>query len=144
AATTLDGVSVPADAPLSRAALAAALTQARNAEINGRKVRAGSYRLIVPTGSREVAEFYLNNVAVTGAQDGSLTLSFPGYNPLGGISGVTESDYFTGTQWALIPAPGSIRGNKQFYNLGRLRGHEGPEVRVQNLTGNYAGGGAVA
>src|SRR5690606_6955618 len=102
AATTLDGVSVPADAPLSRAALAAALTQARNAEINGRKVRAGSYRLIVPTGSREVAEFYLNNVAVTGAQDGSLTLSFPGYNPLGGISGVTESDYFTGTQWALI------------------------------------------
>ena len=144
ATTTLDGQTVVADAPISRAALAAALTQARNAEIDGRKVRVGSYQVIVPVGSAEIAQFYLNNYRVDGAVDGSFNVSFPGFNPLSGITGVVESEYFTGTQWALIPAPNAVRGNKKFYNLGRLLGHEGPEVRVQNVTGNYAGGGAVS
>lgn len=144
AATNLDGTTVAADAPISRAALAAALTQAKNREINGRKVRVSSYNVVVPVGQREVAEFYLNNFQVNGATDGSLQVSFPGYNPLSGISGVVESEYFTGTQWALIPAKGAVRGSKRFYSLGRLLGHEGPEIRLQNVTGNYAGGGTVS
>lgn len=144
AATNLDGSTVVADAPLNRASLAAALSQARNVAINGRKVRVSSYNVVVPVGQREVAEFYINNYRVTGAQDGSYSVEFPGYNPLSGIGKVVESEYFTGTQWALIPAVGAVRGNKKFYSLGRLVGHEGPEVRVQNVTGNYLGGGAVS
>jgi len=144
AATNLDGTTVPVDSPLNRASLAAALSQARLAEINGRKARVASYNVIVPLGQREVAEFYINNYQVTGAVDGSLTVQFPGYNPLSGIAGVVESEYFTGTQWALIPAKGAVRGNKKFYGLGRLLGHEGPEVRIQDVTGNYAGGGSVS
>lgn len=148
ASTNIDGTSVVADAPLSHAAIAAALRQARNAEIDGRKVRVSGYNLIVPRGQREVAEFYLNNYAIDGADLGTAPdvrrVSFPGYNPLAGIRGVVETDYLTGTQWGLIPAKGAVAGNKRFYNLGRLLGHEGPEIRVQNVTGNYAGGGAVS
>lgn len=144
AATNLDGTEVPADAPISYAALAAALRQARLAEIGNRKVSVSGYNVVVPTGEADVARFYLNNWGINGATDGSYDVTFPGYNPLQGIRGVVESDYFTGTQWALIPAKGAIRGNKPFYALGRLLGHEGPEVRVQNVTGNYSAGGAVS
>lgn len=144
--TLIDGSAVATDAPVSREALAAALAQAKNATINGRKVAVSSYNVIVPVGQADVVNFYLNNYRVDGAQDGSLTVSFPGYNPLAGIVGVVETEYLTGTQWGLIPAKGAIRGgaSKRFYNLGRLQGFEGPEVRVQNVTGNYVGGGAVA
>lgn len=147
ATTTLDGFAVDADAPISREAISAALYQARNATINGRKVSVSGYNIVVPTGEADVARFYLNNFAVDGMQTGSdpqYQVSFPGYNPVAGVRGVVESDYFTGSQWALIPAPGAVRGNKPFASLGRLIGHEGPEVRVQNVTGNYVGGGSVA
>lgn len=143
ASTNLDGTEVVADAPINRASLSAAIRQARSAEVGGRKVRVNSYNVIVPVGQREVAEFYINNYAVTGAQDGSQTIEYPGYNPLSGIAGVVESEYFTGTQWALIPTVGAVRGSKRFYSLGRLVGHEGAEIRVQNVTGNYLGGGSV-
>lgn len=146
--TNLDGSEYATDAPISREAIAGALTQARNAEIAGRKVQVNGYNLIVPVGQAEVARFYLNNYQVDGQDLGTAPtvtrVSFPGYNPLSGIRDVIESEYFTGTQWALIPAKGAIRGNKPFYALGRLLGHEGPEVRVQNVTGNYAGGGSVS
>lgn len=143
AATNLDGSQVPADAPISYAALAAALTQARNREIDGRKVNVSSYNVIVPLGQADVARFYLNNFAVDGATDGSYNVTFPGFNPLAGIVGVVETEYLTGTQWALIPAKGAIRGNKKFYRLGQLAGNIGPELRLQNVTGQYLGGGAV-
>lgn len=144
--TILDGTVVPADSPVSRAALAAALSQARNAEVNGRKVRVSSYLVVVPVGQAEVAEFYLNNVRVVSGEEGNLTVQYVNYNPMSGISGVVESEYLTGTQWALIPAPGAVQGgvSRKFYSLGRLQGFEGPEVRVENVTGNYVGGGAVA
>lgn len=147
ATTTLDGVAVPADAPISRASLAAALSQARLAEVGGRKVRVSGYNLLVPTGTSETAEWYLNTLALTGLEDVDgnqiRQYSVNGFNPLAGIRGVVETDYLTGSQWALTPVVGGT-GNTRFYDLGRLRGHEAPEVRVQNLTGNYAGGGAVA
>lgn len=147
AGENLDGTEYAADAPISREAIAGALRQARLAEINGRKVQVNGYNLIVPVGEAEVARFYLNNYAVDGVELGTAprvtNVSFPGYNPLSGIRGVVESEYLTGSQWALIPAKGAIRGNKPFYALGRLLGHEGPELRVENVAGNYVGGGAV-
>lgn len=145
AGTTLDGRPFATDAPLSREALAGALYQARNRTVAGRKVDVSSYVLVVPMGERDTAEFYLNQGRIVGQTDPStgLEISYLGYNPLAGIRGVVESRYFSGTQWALLPAPGAIRGSDRFYNLGRLRGHEGPEVRLNNATGIYLGGGAV-
>lgn len=148
AQTNLDGTAVPADAPISYAAIAAALYQACNVEINNRKVQVNGYNIVVPVGQADVARFYLNNFLPVGAELGTAPdvrqVQFPGYNPLSGIRGVVESEYFTGSQWAIIPAKGAVRGNKPFYALGRLLGHEGPEVRLENVTGNYAGGGAVS
>ena len=69
-------------------------------------------------------------------------VSFNGWNPLSKITKVVESDFMEDGSWALVPNKGAIRGPK-FYALTRLTGHEGPELRVQNLTGNYLGGGAV-
>src|SRR5690606_2425977 len=71
-------------------------------------------------------------------------ISVNGYNPLSKIAGVVETDYLTGPAWALIPAKGAIRGNDKFYALGQLVGHVGPELRLENVTGNYLGGGAVS
>lgn len=145
AGTTLDGRPYAADAPLSREALAGALQQAQTRVVNGRTVTVGSYVLVVPQGTANVANFYLNQGRIVGQTDPTtgLEISYTGYNPLQGISRAVESRFFTGTQWALLPAPGSISGPDRFYNLGRLRGHEGPEVRIQNATGLYLGGGAV-
>lgn len=145
--TTLDGETVVADAPLSRAAIAAALKQARLREIDGKRVSVSSYVLLVPTGESETARWYLNTLGLDGleVQDGATTrvLSVNGYNPLSGVGSVVETDYLTGSQWALVPAKGAIRGNKKFYALGQLAGHIGPELRLQNVTGQYLGGGSV-
>lgn len=147
AGTSLIGEQVVADAPLSRSALAVALRQAQNREINGRKVSVSSYNLIVPRGAGDDAKFLLNTFTLTGVneQDGLTTslYSVNGYNPLGKIAGVIETDYMSGTQWALIPAKGAVRGPNKFYTLGQLAGHIGPELRLQNVTGQYLGGGSV-
>ena len=146
AGDSLLGTTVPANAPLSREALEVALVQAGLREVRGKKVRVGSYALIVPTGGALQANFLLNNVSVTGQEltNGPVTnvVSFNGWNPLSKITKVVESDFMEDGSWALVPNKGAIRGPK-FYALTRLRGHEGPELRVQNLTGNYLGGGAV-
>lgn len=144
AGATLDGTAVPADSALSRGALDLAIQQADLREINGKLVSVGSYTLVVPVGSARTANWYLNTLELESIADGPRTFSVNGFNPLSKITNVVESRYFTGTQWALVPTPGTISGNKRFINLGRLRGHEGPEIRVQNLTGNYLGGGAVS
>jgi len=147
AGTNVDGTAVVADAPISRSALAGALTQARAGEINGRKVSVTSYNVLVPVGQADVAQFYINNYRVTGQTDSDgYDISFNGYNPLSGIAGVVETEYLTGTQWAVIPVKGSIRGgsSRRFYNLGRLQGFEGPDVRIENVTGNYQSGGDVS
>lgn len=147
AGTTIDGQTVLANSSLSRAALIAAVEQAQNREIiAGRKVGVKSFRLIVPTGVGEQAKYLLNQIQVGPyvVTDGSVAQQYTStYNPLSSIVGVTETDYLTGPRWALIPNKGAVRGSKKFYNLGRLRGHEGPELRVENATGLYLGGGSV-
>ena len=148
AGETLDGASFATDARLTRASLAGALRQAKNVEINGRKVRVSSYNLIVPVGAKDDAEYMINTLSLSGLEqtDGLTTrlLSVNGFNPLSSIANVIETDYLTGSQWAIIPAKGAIRGNDKFYALGQLAGHIGPELRLQNVTGQYVGGGAVA
>lgn len=147
AGETIDGQAVPTDAPLNRASLIAAVEQAENREvIPGRKVNVSSWRLIVPKGAGLRAEFYLNQLRAGEiiTTDGLVQrVSTSTYNPVNRIAGYTETEYLTGTQWALIPNKGAIRGTRQFYKYGRLRGHIGPEIRVENATGQYLGGGQV-
>lgn len=147
AGQTLLGETVTADSAISRPALALALEQASLREINGKKVRVTGYNLVVPTGKRKQAEFLVNTLSLQGLEQTSglatQIIGVNGYNPLGDIRGVVETDYLTGPQWALIPAKGAIRGQNKFYKLGQLAGHIGPELRLENATGNYLGGGSV-
>lgn len=147
AGETMLGEDVTTDAVLSRKALSLALRQAALREIEGKKVNVTGYNLIVPRGNGEDARWLLNSLKLTNVEqvDGLQTQVFSanGYNPLSKIRDVIETDYLSGTQWAIIPAKGAVRGNKKFYTLGQLAGHIGPEVRLQNVTGTYLGGGSV-
>ena len=148
AGTSLDGTSFVADAPLSQASLAGALSQAKNREIRGRKVKVSGYNLLVPVGAGDAANFIINTLSLVGMdiQDGSRTnrLNVSSYNPFSSLRGVIETEYLDGSQWALIPAKGAIARNApSFYKYGKLIGHEGIDLRVQNLTGLALGGGAI-
>lgn len=142
AGTNVDGTTTLINAPLSRPAIAQAITQLRNREVNGRKIQVnGGFNLLVAVGQKEVAEFYINNLTVSDITDGSLTLNVTGYNPLAGIT-VIESEYVTGTNWYLLPKKGTTR--RPVLELGKLTGQESPELRISNVTGTYVGGGAVS
>lgn len=142
AGTTVTGESVPANAPLSREALSVAVNQLKSRTINGRQVQiSGGFNLLVSPGQGQLAEFIINNIQVSEVTDGSLTLAVSGYNPLGGIT-VIETPYVTGTNWYLLPKPGTTR--RPVLELARLAGHEAPELRVADFTGSYVGGGRVS
>lgn len=149
AGTTLTGSDVPADAPLSFESLSLAIQQAQTRQIAGRTVRNLRYNLIVPQGQGLAANFVLSGATQTGfsVSDGAVDNNFRlNFNPFSAVAGVVETEYLTGTQWALIPVVGAVAPTSQnpFYYLGRLRGHVGAEIRIQNLTGQYLGGGNVS
>lgn len=142
AGTSVDGTAVPANAPLSRAALAVAITQAKNqVKTSYKGTINGGFNLVVAVGQREVAEFYINNLRLDTIQDGSLTFAVSGSNPLAGIT-VVESVYVDSTtEWYLIPKKGTTQ--RPVLERLTLIGHEQAELRVNNLTGNYVGGSSV-
>jgi len=150
AGTTLDGAAVLKNAPLGRDSLNLAIEQVKRRKLNKRALGISTMTLVVPIGGAETAKWYINTLTPgafttvpgsTGGTERSFTLN--GYNPLATITDVVESEYIADNAWYLIPTPGSIRGNKRFIELGVLRGHEAPEIRTENVTGNYLGGGAV-
>ena len=140
--TVPDGTIVPANGSLTRAALIQAKAELAAREINGRKIAVtGGYNLLVPVGQGDYAQFVINNLSLTGLTDGALTIGVTGYNPLSVVTPL-ETEYVTGTAWYLVPKPGATR--RPTIDRLSLIGHEAPELRVQNLTGSYVGGGAVS
>jgi hypothetical protein len=150
----LDGGTIPGypanevvapNAPFSRQALTRAIIELANREINGRKVvLTGGFTLLIPAGQKLYVDYILNNVTVVGGTttNGGTTQQFTinGYDPLAGIT-VIESEYITGQSWYLLP---KSTGGRPLLELLRLAGHELPELRVENATGSYVGGGAVS
>lgn len=135
------GVTVPPNAPLSRDALIRAIYELKNRTIEGRKVQvSGGYNLLVPVGQGEFAQFILN-LTFDQVQDGSFILNVQGYNPLAGIS-VVESEWVTGDEWYLMPKPGATR--RPVLEHLELRGYTAPQIFVENVTGNFVGGGAAS
>lgn len=138
----LDGTTVVANAPLSREALAQAITQVSTRVIDGRRVRLnGGFTLVVPIGTGDQANFILNTLQLSEVRDGDLTFSASGYNPLSKITKVVESEYVTGLAWYLLPAKGSTL--RPVLELMKLTGYETPEIRVANATGVSLGGGNI-
>jgi hypothetical protein len=141
--TIPDGTVVAANAKLHRASLIQAISELKRRQINGRYITVkGGFNLLVQPGQAEYANFILNNLTLDTLQTGALTFNVNGYNPLGNIT-VVETEYVTSaTAWYLVPKPGTSR--RPVASRLNLIGHESPELRVQNLTGTYLGGGSVS
>lgn len=136
-----DGTSTAPNAPISPDAIWAAIQQLQNVEINGRKVgRASGYVVVVPRGTADFIEYALNRTILQ-VVDGSIVYGPGDRSALNNVS-IVETDYLTGTNWIVLPKPGSIR--RPVLELLRLRGYEQPELRVQANAGNYIGGGVVS
>lgn len=140
-----NGDTVPANAPVSRNAILRAIFELSQREVNGRKVQVnGGYNLLVPIGAGAAVRFAMNQQIIQnlpGTSGGFLYTVQDQAAELGSVS-VVESEFITGTNWYLVPKPGTVR--RPVLELGRLRGNEAPELRVHNLTGNYVGGGAIS
>lgn len=139
--TTLTGITVAPNAPLSRAALILAKKQLKKAvkDNYGGTVR-GGFNLVVATGEADTANFYIQSLSVDQIQDGALLLNVSGGNELSDIT-VIESEYVADGAWYLVPKPGTTR--RPVLDRLFLTGHEQAELRVHNLTGNYVGGSSV-
>lgn len=140
------GANVTANSVLTRRAVIRAVQELSERTVNGRRIQVnGGYNLIVPIGARPAVEFALNQPMIQklpGSSGGFVaSITDPGVNIIGSIT-IIESAYVTGTNWYLLPKPGTVR--RPVLELGRLRGNASPELRVHNVTGNYAGGGAVS
>jgi hypothetical protein len=142
AGTTYTGASVPINSPISRDALVLAIYQLSQRTINGRQIDVrGGYNLIVPLGTAAAVTFLLqqNLYSIT---DGSFSLNASFLNDGVANTTIVESAYVTGTNWYLLPKPGAV--SRPALELARLQGYTSPELRVNNVAGNYAAGGAVA
>lgn len=143
--TVPTGATVAANAPLSRDALIRAQIELAERTINGRKIQVrGGMNLLVPIGQGIYANFILNQM-LTGFEKGSdpawIYQINGGYNPLANIS-VVETEWLTGTAWQLVPKPGTTR--RPVVERLELRGYQTPQLFVENVTGNYLGGGAAS
>lgn len=138
--TLPDGTVTDPNSVLTPDAIWAAIMQLSNVEVNGRKVgRASGYNVVVPVGTADFINYRLNQ-AVIQIQDGAITYG-PGDRSVFNNVSVVESAYVTGTNWYVLPKPGAIR--RPVLELGRLRGHETPELRANGNTGVYLGSSAV-
>lgn len=141
-------ITVPANSPLNRNAILAAMQQLSNRTINGRKiqVRGNAFNLVVPIGQAIFANYILTSQLVSANLTGTGGVAYANYDinrpdPLSGIS-VIESEWVTGTEWYLIPKKGSTV--RPVLDRLELRGYRTPQLFVENLTGNFVGGGAVS
>lgn len=143
--TVFTGETVPANSPLSRNAVLRAIFELSQRLVNGRNIQVnGGYNLLVPVGAGAAARFALNQQIIQklpGSSGGFLYTVEDQDAVLGSVT-IIETPYVTGTNWYLLPKPGTTR--RPVLELGRLRGQETPELRVDAHTGNYVGGGAVS
>lgn len=138
-----DGQSVVVDQALSVSAIEGALIQRSLRKVNTRYVTVnGGSNLLVPIGIKPYAEFILGigTLRVGDGSNGTQILTVPQKN-FGQVD-VIESPYLTGSEWALVPQPGTTV--RPIVDYGYLIGHQTPDLRVDGAQGNYVGGGAVA
>lgn len=142
----ITGNTVPADAPISGAALRAAIRQiGQRTDADGNPVPVPRrFRVVVPVGTAEDVELSIALArGLATIQDGSLTYnasSIRSFDSLGRIAGVIESEFVEDGFWYLVPEAGQT----EIPALVRvqLAGYTAPEVYVSNWNGSPILGGA--
>lgn len=94
--------------------------------------------ILVVGPAQEIQARSLLNATEIRVTNGSRTTLEP--NPLRGLFTLVVNKRLKGTAWFLLPAPTSGR---PAFVVAFLTGHETPDLRIQNLTGNRVGGGNV-
>lgn len=142
----ITGDTLPANAPISGAALRAAIRQiGQRTDADGNRVRIPSrFRVVVPSGTAEDVELSIALArGLATIQDGLLTYSASGlgrFDTLGRVAGVIEDPFLEDGYWYLVPE----RGTTEIPALVRvqLAGYTIPEVYVSNWNGSPVMGGA--
>lgn len=152
AAITLpDGTSVTPNPAISAQAIMGAIIQMSLRHINGPRRLIGTlsgYNVIVPIGTKVYVEYMirqaLNIPFILPGTSGGTAYGQPALNSeiLSTVT-IVESDMVTGTNWKLVPKPGTTKG-RPVWEVLKLQGYETPELRVNNNTGTYLGGGRIA
>lgn len=146
AGTNPDKTAVVANAPFTRNSLIQALIQVKQRKHNGRYITFnGGFNLVVAPGMKLNAEFQLYGLKLDSVEDANGRK----YNAsdaalVAGVTEIIESPFVSGNAWYLVPAPGSLGAGREVLQLHKLIGHENPELRIENVTGNYVGGGTVS
>lgn len=142
----ITGDPVLADAPISGAALRAAIRQiGQRTDADGNRVPVPSrFRVVVPVGTAEDVQLSIALArGLATIQDSNLTYNASGlrsFDSLGRIAGVIESEWVADGFWYLVPEAGTT----EIPALVRvqLQGYTAPEVYVSNWNGSPIMGGA--
>lgn len=142
----ITGDTLPVNAPISGAALRAAIRQiAQRTDAEGNKVPVPrGFRVVVPSGTAEDVELSIALArGLATIQDGLLTYSAQGlraFDSLGRIRGIIEDEFLADGEWYLVPEAGTT----EIPALIRvtLAGYTIPEVYVSNWNGSPVMGGA--
>lgn len=142
----ITGDTINANAPISGAALRAAIRQiGQRVDSNGNRVPVPSrFRVVVPVGTAEDVELSIALArGLATIQDGLLTYNasaIRSFDSLGRIAGVVESEFVEDGHWYLVPE----KGTTEIPAIVRvqLAGYTMPEVYVSNWNGSPIMGGA--
>ena len=141
-----DKTAVPKNAPFTRDALIQALIQVKQRKHNKRFITFnGGFKLVVAPGAAINANWQLYGMTLDSVSDSAgRKYSAADAQLVAGVTEVIESPFVSGNAWYLVPNPGSLGAGRDVLKLHKLIGHETPELRVENVTGNYVGGGTVS
>lgn len=142
----ITGDTIPINAPISGAALRAAIRQiGKRKDADGNPVPVPSrFRVVVPVGTSEDVQLSIAIArGLATVQDGSITYNASGlraFDSLGRIAGIIESEWVADGYWYLVPEAGTT----EISALVRvqLQGYTAPEVYVSNWNGAPVLGGA--
>lgn len=142
----ITGDAIPANAPISGAALRAAIRQiGQRTDADGNRVPVPRrFRVVVPVGTAEDVELSIALArGLATIQDGSLVYNasaIRSFDSLGRIAGVIESEFVDDGYWYLVPEADSV----EIPAIVRvtLAGYSAPEVYVSNWNGAPVLGGA--
>lgn len=144
----ITGDAIPVNAPISGAALRAAIRQiGQRTDTDGNPVPVPSrFRVVVPMGTAEDVELSIALArGLATIQDGSITYNASGlrsFDSLGRIAGVIEDEFVEDGYWYLVPEAGTTE-IPALVKV-QLAGYTIPEVYVSNWNGSPILGGASA
>lgn len=142
----ITGETIPDNAPISGAAIRAAIRQiGQRTDADGNRVPVPSrFRIVVPVGTAEDVELSIALArGLATIQDGSLTYNAAGlrsFDALGRIGGIIEDEFVEDGHWYLVPEAGTTE-IPALVKV-QLAGYTIPEVYVSNWNGAPVLGGA--